>query len=104
MAAQVEPRDENARWWHVWAGLLPEQEPGEGQTRIHMILGPTFMGPDHPGMDTQGIPIRDRTFPCALMDLLLDPAKQGPEMTYLASFNDEPDDDEIDRLREEKGL
>lgn len=93
---------ENVRWWHVWAGALAEQQPGEGQTRVHVNLGPTSMGPDHVGMDDKGIKIRDRSFPFSLIEQ--DPAKQGPELTYLASFNEEPDEDEIERLREEKGL
>lgn len=89
----------NVRWWHVWVGEVPEQEEGEGPTKIYVTLGPTGYGPDDTGAD-DGDPIRERTLPFAI----LDPTKPGPKMTYLDSFSHEPDDDEIEALREERGL
>ena len=91
------------QWWHLWAGELPEREPGEGSSRVHVVLGPTAMGPDDVGMDGKGIKIRDRVFPFSLVED--DPAKRGPELTYLGSFNHEPDDDDdIEPLKRERGL
>lgn len=89
-------------WWHVWAGELPEQKPGEGTTKIHVTLGPTRMSPDDTGMDGRDIKIKDRTLPFQLVAGEGDP--DGPVMVYLGSFNHEPDDDEVEALREEAGL
>lgn len=99
--AHVEIDDEEVRlveyWWHVWTGTLPEQQAGEGETTITCTLGPTQMSPEDEGMDGKDIKIKDRTLPFQLVDADND----GPEMTYLASFRHEPDDDEIATLREE---
>lgn len=78
-------------WWHTWTGTL------EDGTTCTVTLGPTVMSPDDVGQDGAGIPIRERTFPFSLVT-----DKPGPEMTYLASFHHDPEDHEIEALREER--
>lgn len=81
---------ENTRWWHTWHGHLAEQQPGEGQTCLTITLGPTRHSPDSLGDDDKGVPIKERTFPMALVD----PDKPGPEAVYFGSFTHEPDEEE----------
>lgn len=73
------------QWWHQWRGELPIEPDGTSGGGLTITLGPTMMGPDDPGQDGLGIPIRLRTLP---LQLITD--QEGPRCVYVGSFNSDP--------------